>query len=91
MKITNPYDARVRAQNQKCFFPLWSPEGALLKARNGVCCWEFRAESGGMASGCSLSSVHLRIFTLSVVKRGGLKHHMHRAHYLVFSGVEEEK
>lgn len=39
----------------------------------------------------NLSLVHLRICTLSVVELGGLKHHMHGAHYLVFSGVEEEK
>lgn len=39
----------------------------------------------------NLSLVHLRICTLSVVELGGLKHHMHGAHYLVFSGVEEKK
>lgn len=39
----------------------------------------------------NLSLVHLRICTPSVVELGGLKHHMHGAHYLVFSGVEEEK
>lgn len=49
------------------------------------------AESGAMPSGCNLSSVHLRICTLSAVELGGLKRRMHGAHYLVFSGVEEEK
>lgn len=39
----------------------------------------------------NLSLVHLRICTPSVVELGGLKHHMHGAHYLVFSGVEGEK
>lgn len=61
--------------------------------RQGKGCYyhQLGAEPGGGPSGCSLSLVHLRICALSVVELGGLKLRMHGAHYLVFSGVEEEK